>query len=246
MTDTIKQPVGNRNDTEQWMRLARGAAITLVVWAILLHLTTRTIIPPVLVIGLVFAGFIPFLRGERRRLGVGLAIFTTVALAGNLPGVIDELTHLDSAPAFVLTLLSVVAAFVAVIAGLGVFFGWAVAPIRPLVLAAAAVFTALSASSVMMSASTGSDALAAGDVEIVAEKIAFGPNDISMSAGDGGVWIENKDGIRHTFAIEGHGIELEIPALKARRIDLRLAAGSYAFICTVPGHENMTGTLTVE
>ena len=61
-----------------------------------------------------------------------------------------------------------------------------------------------------------------------------------------GVWIDNKDGIRHTFTIEELDVDLEIPALKAKRVEFDAVAGTYTYICTVPGHENMTGTLVVE
>jgi len=68
-----------------------------------------------------------------------------------------------------------------------------------------------------------------------------------VATGSTGVWVENKDGIRHTLTIEELGVDLDIPALKARRVDFAAAAaGTYTYTCTVPGHENMTGTLVVE
>jgi uncharacterized cupredoxin-like copper-binding protein len=66
-----------------------------------------------------------------------------------------------------------------------------------------------------------------------------------IDTGDSGLWIDNKDGIRHTFAIPELEIDVEIPALKANRVDIDAPPGSYLIICTVPGHESMTGTLTI-
>ena len=53
-------------------------------------------------------------------------------------------------------------------------------------------------------------------------------------------------GIRHTFTIEELGVDLEVPAHKAGRIDIDAAPGIYQFVCSVPGHEAMTGTLIIE
>lgn len=57
--------------------------------------------------------------------------------------------------------------------------------------------------------------------------------------------MDNRDPIRHTFAIEALNIEVELPANTARRVDVSAAPGTYEFKCTVPGHENMKGTLTL-
>lgn len=61
----------------------------------------------------------------------------------------------------------------------------------------------------------------------------------------------NRDSQRHTLAVVGSdgkaiGKELEVVRSgdKAEG-DYTLAAGSYKLICTVPGHNNMKGTLTV-
>jgi len=34
--------------------------------------------------------------------------------------------------------------------------------------------------------------------------------------------------------------------MKSRRVNLDLAPGTYTFVCTVPGHESMVGTLVVD
>ncbi|MDJ0961394.1 MAG: cupredoxin domain-containing protein [Acidimicrobiia bacterium] len=245
MTETMDGTAASDRITENWLKLARGAAIAMVVWAIVTHITARVIIPPVLVIGLIFAAFIPFLRDGRRRVALGLAVFSFLALAGNVPALVDELTHLSSAPAFILTLLSLLGAVTAIVGGIGAFRSRSEPPTRRVVSVAAAVFVVLAATSIGVAANTDSDVAQAGDVEILAEKVKFNPEDITVSVG-GGIWIDNKDGIRHTFTIEGEGVDLEIPALKAKRLDLDLAAGTYDVICGVPGHENMTGTLVVE
>jgi plastocyanin len=168
------------------------------------------------------------------------------AFLGNVPVIVDDLVHIDSAPTFVLTVVSVLAAVVAVVAGLGVFFGWNTTPIRAVAVGAGAVLAIGMVVSVTASLNTTSDAAVAGDVEVIAQSISFSPDPVVMSGGAGGVWIDNKDGIYHTFTIEDLDIDVEIPALKSRRVDLEAAPGTYAYICTVPGHESMTGTLIIE
>ena len=102
MTETTNDPttLPATSTTAAWLRFARYAAITMVIWAVLVHVTARVLIPPVLVIGLIYLVFVPFLRGERRWVGLGLAAFSLLAVMGNLPGLADELSNPESAPAF--------------------------------------------------------------------------------------------------------------------------------------------------
>ena len=71
------------------------------------------------------------------------------------------------------------------------------------------------------------------------------PDSLTASARAVGVFVENQDPFRHTFTIAGRGVDVEIPAGTDRRIQLDPAPGTYQFHCTVPGHESMTGTITV-
>ena len=50
-----------------------------------------------------------------------------------------------------------------------------------------------------------------GDLRIIAEDVEFAPVSLNGS-GTVGVFIENKDPIRHTFAIEALDLEVELPA----------------------------------
>jgi plastocyanin len=231
--------------TAAWMRLARATALTMVAWAALTTLIARVMIPPVLVVGLIFLAFVPFLKGERRRLGLAYAVVAALALLGNLPSILDELAHPDSLPAFALTLLSFTAALTAIAAGLGAFFRWSPAAIRSLAIAWAAVFVIGAAGSAVVSASAETDVALPADEQVIAEKVTFLPPDLQVESGTAGVWVDNKDGIRHTFTIDELGVDLDIPALKARRVEFQAGPGIYTYRCTVPGHDGMTGTLVV-
>jgi plastocyanin len=248
MTDTIQIPTiptTMKTSTARWMRLARGGAIVMVLWAIALHLTAGILIPPVAVIGLVYLAFTLFLRGERRRLGLALSIFTAVAFLGNLAVISDDLQNPESAPAFILTLLSTAGVLLALTGGLGAFFRWPAWPIRTLAVGALAVFLAGTVGSLGIAAGTGSDAALPADVQVTAQSLMWAPEDIAIDTTATGLWIENRDGIRHTFTIPELGVDVEVPAFKTRRVSIDAGPGSYRVICTVPGHETMTGTLVV-
>ena len=249
MTDTVQIPTTTtaptKASTTEWMRLAKGGSIVMLIWSIALQVTAGTLIPPVAVIGLVFLAFLPLLKGERRRLGLALSIFTAVALLGNLDGIIDELQNPESAPAFILTLLSTVGALLAFAGGLGAFFRLPAQPVRTLAIGAVGVFLVGTVGSLVIAAGTGSDVALATDVQVTAQQVMWAPEDIRIDTSASGLWIENRDGIRHTLTIPELGIDLEVPALKARRVDIDAEPGTYQIICTVPGHETMTGILTV-
>ncbi len=80
---------------------------------------------------------------------------------------------------------------------------------------------------------------------LTAEDVEFAPTTLSGS-GTVGIFIQNEDPFRHTFAIDALDIELELPASTDRRIDIVAAPGTYDFFCSVPGHDDMVGTLTIE
>ena len=97
-----------------------------------------------------------------------------------------------------------------------------------------------------MSAGYVSTALAT-DTPVVALGVQWDSDIITLEAGSSGIWVDNQDGIRHTFTVPELDIDLEIPAFTAQRIDIEGAVpGEYQVICTVPGHELMTATLVVE
>lgn len=231
--------------TVEWLRLARAGAIVMAVWSVALQGTAGSLIPPVAVIGLVFLGFAPFLKGERRVLGLAVAAFGVLAVAGNVEIILDELQHPESAPAFILNLLSLVGVSLAVVGGLAAFRRRPTGAIRTLAVGATGVFVAATVASLAIAAGTESDTALTGDVEVTARQVMWAPETITIDSSATGLWIDNQDGIRHTFTIPQLGIDVDVPALKARRIDIDATPGEYQIICTVPGHETMTGTLIV-
>lgn len=247
-TATLERPTERgiaASTVPQWLRLARIGAFIMVVFAVALQATARTIIPPVLVIGLVFLTFAPFLSKERRKVGLGAAVFAAAAWLGNLPIILDDLQNPESAPAFILQLLATVGVVLAIAGGVGAFFRRPTGLIRPIAFATAGVFVVGALGSVASAASTDSVAALPGDVEVTAQQIMWAPEAIVIDSTTTGIWIDNKDGVRHTFTIPELGIDVEVPGLKSSRVDIDAPPGTYQIICEVPGHQNMTGTLTI-
>jgi nitrite reductase (NO-forming) len=88
------------------------------------------------------------------------------------------------------------------------------------------------------------------EVELVMEDIAFDPTELTIPA-DVDVTIElTNDGmLPHNFAVPSEGIQSEDYGSGASgSIVVNLPAGTYEFICSVPGHADagMRGTLIVE
>lgn len=248
MTKAIERTEGGPTvrSSSGWVKLSRYAALAVFVWSIVLQLLAGELIPEVAGIGLVFAAFVPFLRGERRKLAAVVGGLALVALLGNLPATIDELTHPESAPAFILTLLVCLAAVTAIVSGVAALRRSGEEAIRGIVISMSGLF--LAGVLVAFVAAAGVDAATPveGDVQVVARGVEFNETELVVPAGETGFWVDNQDGIRHTFTIDGSELEIDVPALSAQRAEFDLEAGRYTVICAVPGHENMTIDLTVE
>lgn len=249
MTKAIEVAEGEGTDARGlsgWVRVSRYAALTVVVWSIVLQLLAGELIPAVAAIGIVFAAFVPFLKGERRKLAAAVGGLASIALLGNLPGTIDELAHPDSAPAFILTLLVSLAAVTAIVSGVAALRHSSEEAIRGTVITMSGLFAAGVIVAFVAAAGVDSALPIDGDVEVVASGVEFDESELVVSAGATGFWVDNRDGIRHTFTIDGTDLEIDVPALSAQRAEFDLESGRYTVICAVPGHENMKIDLTVE
>lgn len=88
----------------------------------------------------------------------------------------------------------------------------------------------------------------AGAMELAMRDITFAPATIDGAAGeDVRIVVKNDDLIVHTFTLMEAGVDVEIGAGSERLVSFTAPpSGTYTFICDVPGHEAMTGTLAVE
>lgn len=237
---------GTASRVNPWQRTAAIGAGVMAAWAVALQLFAGEFIPPVAVIGAVFAALAVSLRAVNRRwIGLVAGVVPLLALAGNVPILAFDLSHPEEATVFVLAAISVVAALVTSVAG---FLVWFRRTGNPLPLAAAGVGVVVVAAAVGAVAAGGVESAAAldSDVAVVTRALAFEPTEIVLTVDDRGLWVDNVDPFRHTLTVEGTDIDLQLPGSSSQRIDVDLAPGSYAVVCAVPGHEAMTATLTVE
>jgi plastocyanin len=84
------------------------------------------------------------------------------------------------------------------------------------------------------------------DVEIVADDMAFTPDEVGVPADEPvTIVIDNRDdGVNHNLHIEGapepNRTQLE-PGVSQQALTVTLPAGEYEFVCDI--HPNMTGTM---
>jgi plastocyanin len=87
-----------------------------------------------------------------------------------------------------------------------------------------------------------------GDVEVDLADTRFDPDHIEVPAGPVAFFVDNRDLFWHTFTIEGTDVDVRVASRGTHRVEVELEPGSYDLVCTIPGHESvgMTGTIEVE
>lgn len=79
-------------------------------------------------------------------------------------------------------------------------------------------------------------------VDLTMEDNSFTPADLQEPPG-ATIAVENRDSVPHTFTVDDEKIDVEVDPGDEVDVPLDLAAGSYAFHCTI--HPEMRGTLTL-
>lgn len=97
-----------------------------------------------------------------------------------------------------------------------------------------------------------STAVAAQQFHVTAEPaIRWSPAELRATAGDITFIVSNPTALNHDFTIQGNGVNARSGVLRpgsTTTLTLTgLAAGTYRYVCTIPGHEaTMVGTLIVK
>lgn len=199
------------------------------------------VIPPALLMALLLTGLgVLAVRSSARWVRWAGGALPLLLLGLFSPFLAGDLAHPETpasfAPSFVLTVVALATAVAGVTAALGRPVGrrrtWTVAG---LVVVVGIALTAL------LGGQVTADVAEAGDVEVVAADVTY-PSTVAMTRG-GALLLVNDDPIRHTFVVDGRVHEL--PGATDRRVVLDLPVGEHPFICDVPGHEGMGGTLVV-
>lgn len=247
------------DDTATWRWLLRAAVIMLILVGLLVHAYVQVPIPPVIIFLVVFCVVLSLLarEGKARTVGVVLGgVASALFILGNLPFVIEDLSHPDSALAFLASGVGVVGAVVGVVAMLGALLHWPSGGATALTALGGAAVAAVVVVAGIGLVGVDSDSRQPGDTVLVADDADYTPEGenpdreadvrLTVSAGSA-VFVNNKDLYRHTLVIDALGIDEEVPASSDRRVLIEAEPGEYEFICDVSGHEeDMRGTLVVE
>ena len=229
-----------------WRTVLRWAAITGVAQSIVVMAAVeKSLIPPVLVIGILLAVGAILLRGTGQ---AGVRV-TTVAfvlfIASNLLFAGPNLAVAASFGSFAVTWTAVVTGLVGVIAGVASWRGRERSAaanrvgIAGLGLAAIAIVVGLVASLGFSNAK-----LAAGDIALRAKDTKFVPVTLVVPHGQVSFFLDNADNTLHNLHILGvtDGTKT-MPANHKTHFTVALAAGAYKYRCDY--HSDMKGTLTV-
>lgn len=227
-----------------WRRGAATGAVLVSLLSIVSMVLAGELIPPLLVMAVLFAGTAAALWGRSSRwalyVGIGLPV---LAFLGSIRFVVADLSHPESIAGFVPQLLLTLAVLFTAVAS-----GAQLAGSGPRVRSVAVGFGALAVggllTSVAATAGLSDDERREGDLFVVAEDTEF-PAEITTSRGELGLFLQNADPIRHTFVIEGTDVHQEMPGSTSRRAEVVLEPGTYRYFCDVPGHDGMEGTLSV-
>jgi plastocyanin len=86
-----------------------------------------------------------------------------------------------------------------------------------------------------------------GDHVVMTDANAFSPPNLEVEAGTVGIYVQNGDYFWHTFTVHELGVDVRVPVGGSGRVTFEAPAGTYEFVCAIPGHETagMIGTLTV-
>ncbi len=90
-------------------------------------------------------------------------------------------------------------------------------------------------------------AMPPSDVAVFTQNMAYSKAELYANAGQVIVELENHDLFWHTFTVPELNVDMKVPVQATQQIRFDAPAGTYRFLCTIPGHEmlGMTGTLTV-
>lgn len=206
---------------------------------------SQELIPPVLVFGVLYLviAVAVWRLSQNRWVSIAGAVLVVLGLAGNAPFLMEDLAHPETWGSFAPAAIMVVGAVTAVGAAVMAYRNAPPEGTRSFSMGAAGLGVVLVLATVALSLTASSDSAEAGDVPVVSEGAEF-PEAVEVASG---AWLhlENNDLFRHTFVVEGQDVKVEMPGGKDRRVQIDLPPGEYRFLCDVPGHERMEGTLTV-
>lgn len=194
------------------------------------------VFPDAAALSLVLAGLAVWAaRSTSPRIRWASAVLLTIFVGINVAFAIGDLSHPESPAPFIATAVVIGCGVVTIVLTVLSARGRP-APGRRVWAVAGAALVAVAGASLLAAASVEGDQRRPGDVEVVAQDIAF-PAEVTIDSDADALFVRNLDRVRHTLVIDGEVGAVELPANRDVRIPVDLEPGSYAFHCNIAGHE---------
>lgn len=227
-----------------WIGLLRTAVATNLLAQLVFMVIAGEVIPPAVVLTALQVLGVALLGRAERTGAVLTALSAAVQLAAIGPFAVPALAVPASAVDFVHSVVSLVTPAAMIVGGVALLRRRTGAPRRLAIGGAVAIVLSLVVGTVA-AALTESDSFDTGDVLVVGEDLAWQPVDLTVAVGTT-LHVDNRDPLYHTLAVEGTDLIVSLPGNRARDLELDgLTPGVYDYVCTVPGHESMAGTIEV-
>lgn len=227
-----------------WRGLLAAAVVTNGLAQAAFMLLVGSVIPPAVVLLTVqLLGLAVLSRRERTGAGI-VALGGAAQFAAYLSFALPNLGMPNSPLDFLDATLGFLTAATMVIGGVALLRQRTGSPHR-LALAGAVIIVVAAVVATIGGLTASSDALDAGEIEVISDGYLWIPTELVAASGDT-LHIDNRDPSHHVFAIPALGLEVDLAGSTARDLPLDGAApGTYEYVCPVPGHEAMIGTIEI-
>lgn len=231
---------------EAWRQLLFWVALAELAVCVAVLVVNAALIVPVMVFGVLFLVGIVLLVRPGRVGPVTIGVLSILFVAVNGVYVVEDLAHPDSFGTFFPAAIGLAAGVVGAVGLCGFLRRWSVrAAARTGAVAGLVMLVALGVG-LYATLTVENDRAREGDLALATDGVEWVPVTLTaVASGDIAVFVSNEDPFRHTFTIDELDVDEELPAGADRRVTFTAEPGEYVYHCTVPGHEDMVGVLTV-
>jgi len=228
-----------------WRLLAAGTAVAMILVGLVIQATQGAVIPPLVVLAVVFVVGLVLLVTRPRAGAITIGAAAVIMVVANLPFVAEDLTHPESLWSFLPAAIAVVGALVGAVLLVGALRRADDGAVPYVGAFAVVAVLSLVAIAAIQTSGQPDDTRQEGDHGMFAQDIEFVPDAFTSPAGEVAIYIGNDDLVRHNMTIDELGVDEELPSKAFVRFVFEAEPGTYEYYCDIPGHEDMTGTLTV-
>jgi plastocyanin len=228
---------------DPWVIVLAGTTATVAVVDLAFFAVIREVIPPIAAGIVVTVVGLALVRTRPRTAIVLLGLASAVVLAGGLGFAIPHFGHPESGVDWAHAVIGSAGRVLAITAAVAAWRGASERAARRTGVMALGGLGLIGVVALVATAVTSGESAEPGDVAVVVERVQF-PDDLTVDAG-AVLHIDNRDLVRHTFTVEGTDIDVDLPARQGARVLVDVGPGTYELVCEIPGHDAMTGTVTV-